>query len=173
MGIEDFVMNGPPSPLPSSQDFLSLDNIPSADENLQDLDGAIYIDKMQGKLPYKKEIVEKKNTNTVIETDNSLTPVNVLFHEYLDKEDYYEVNICCPGIKKEDIKIYTKNDILKVTIDFSKVFYKNKLTNSFKEYSFDVKYSDKDKTTISYDLGILTILMFKLVSAKDKEFTIE
>lgn len=99
--------------------------------------------------------------------------------DFEEKEDSYEIEIDVPGVKKDEIEISLKNDIL--TINWNRKTEKKKgqgkgfyerSEGSFSR-SFSVDGADEKGITAELKDGVLKIVVPKLEEAKPKKIEIK
>ncbi len=100
--------------------------------------------------------------------------------DFIEEDDKYKVELEVPGVKKDEINIDLKEDIL--TISWKRVNQKKKEIKGSSNFerregsfnrSFTVKGANQDKIEAELKEGVLTIILPKLEEFKPKKIEIK
>lgn len=100
--------------------------------------------------------------------------------DFEEHDDKYIVELELPGVKKDEVNINLKNDILTISWKRSKEIKKGKIKNKAYERSvgsftrsFNVEGADPEKIDASLKNGVLSINLLKHENAKPKKIEIK
>jgi HSP20 family protein len=93
-----------------------------------------------------------------------------------EEDDHFQIEVAAPGLNKEDFKIESENDLLKIYSEKKEESEKNTDKYSRKEFSYQSfcrsftlpATADGDKITAVYENGILLVTIPKKEEAKPK-----
>jgi HSP20 family protein len=93
-----------------------------------------------------------------------------------EEDDHFQIEVAAPGLNKEDFKIESENDLLKIYSEKKEESEKNTDKYSRKEFSYQSfcrsftlpATADGDKITATYENGILFVTIPKKEEAKPK-----
>lgn len=107
-------------------------------------------------------------------------PVNPMRADIRETDKEYIIDVEIPGVKKEDIKIDIKDDILNVSVEKNeeireerKDFIRRERRYGSCSRSFNISGTKQDKIKAKYADGILTITLPKAEEAKENRRTID